>query len=742
MKEFLPNRLARLKRDLQIKLEIKAFPKCNIIIQDKFSEKQLKVKADTTGMASVMIPYRGDWTVTTQYQGYEISDEIQCGSYGEDYFLDLTKTCSLTIQTDEGNLIELINGDEKIEAVAINGSFNEIVQGGTWTLIVKDADNADLKIMTRFEIPLDQREAIKELYFPTISISGDNTNISVERGNISLNKIMNGGTVKFKVIPGVWIVKSSLGGDKDEKIVEVNEIGVNYEVELYFPEVTIKTDAGNWVEISESEKIIASGIVTNGEFKAKLGRGNWKVRSCLNDNKAIYVEDEFEIENLEENKEVELYLSTIQVNTNAWKSIRIEITNYDIVLQELLDENGSCVFKVPVGTWEIVVDITSKPLKKIVVSHHSQSKVVNFDCDFTFGVGLIGGNIYRIKDSLHTWANPYYEGARNYKSYYDNIMPWKGMKIVERDAGTMVAIPKFWYKIYYPTPAATSIYIEISNQPREGFHVSPAHMDRKDGKGERDVVYISRYKLTFTSGVKCSRTRMTAHTFETISDAYSVINTIKNKYHDKLNDNTYLSDFNMRFTLWLLFLVEFGVWDVSQVVGIGGGASKNSSGIVNDNGYTDEMPYHTGTIYSSRTKQGPSTQYRNIEGLWDNSKEWIGGCYNDPNGFNIILDPDFPNWVIDRRKGTLVGKPSSGFPEEFKIYNNPFPLILPYKSYNSNTKNAYSTYDQWIYKSQGNLIGGGSYLQQYLGRYGLFYIGCAEPDKKSKLTGIRLMELP
>ena len=59
-----------------------------------------------------------------------------------------------------------------------------------------------------------------------------------------------------------------------------------------------------------------------------------------------------------------------------------------------------------------------------------------------------------------------------------------------RDCGEVVSIPKFWYKL---TQNGTGINIQIADGAVDGFSVCPACMDRGDGKGERDVVYIGRY---------------------------------------------------------------------------------------------------------------------------------------------------------------------------------------------------------------------------------------------------------
>jgi hypothetical protein len=88
-------------------------------------------------------------------------------------------------------------------------------------------------------------------------------------------------------------------------------------------------------------------------------------------------------------------------------------------------------------------------------------------------------------------------------------MPWAGMKIVDRQIGgrwsKMVSIPKFWYQL---TSNNGYLSIKISNKKVSGFYTSPAHRDRGDGKGERDVVYIGRYHIGGTSSASYFERRL------------------------------------------------------------------------------------------------------------------------------------------------------------------------------------------------------------------------------------------
>ena len=93
----------------------------------------------------------------------------------------------------------------------------------------------------------------------------------------------------------------------------------------------------------------------------------------------------------------------------------------------------------------------------------------------------------------------------NGSSPFDTIYPYSEIKVIEDpDVGILVSIPKYYYKW---TNENEILSLQISEGEFEGSHVSPAHADRGDGVGERDVVYIGRYHCSETnykssSGVK------------------------------------------------------------------------------------------------------------------------------------------------------------------------------------------------------------------------------------------------
>ena len=329
--------------------------------------------------------------------------------------------------------------------------------------------------------------------------------------------------------------------------------------------------------------------------------------------------------------------------------------------------------------------------------------------------------------------NPYYPGMSGTPSSpFDTIQPWAGMVRVEDNAaGSLVAIPKFYYKL---TENGSRLKIQISPQNIDGFHVSPAHMDRGDGYGERDTVYIGRYHCassTFksTTGVKPQGSLQR-------SDCRTSIH--------NLGTEIWQGDFALRFTIWLLYLVEFADWNSQAVIGYG----CSDSGAVMNMGYTDNMGYHTGTMASSRTSYG-GTQYRYIEGLWDNVTDWLDGCYNTnhPFSFCIILNPSNFN---DTNGGIRVGEPSRYLPTSFDVVDvsGTFPLFIPKTSETWTGSTNFSEYacDLWMFPSNEtgtftsfNVAGGTPPDQeQTYGLFGITAVGSSVGSSK----GSRLMKLP
>ena len=317
---------------------------------------------------------------------------------------------------------------------------------------------------------------------------------------------------------------------------------------------------------------------------------------------------------------------------------------------------------------------------------------------------------------------PYKSGATSYSSPFDNIQPWAGMvRSTDANAGEVVAIPKFWYKL--ESYGEGGISVKIANEQLEGYSVSPAHMDRGDGKGERDVVYVGRYHCATstyksTTGVKPQASTTRAN--------------FRTSIHN-LGSNIWQLDFLTRFTLWLLYIVEFADWNSQAKIGYGCGNNSSTENM----GYTDSMPYHTGTTQSERETYGLGTQYRNIEGLWDNIYDWIDGCYNDSNGLNIIKTPSN---FSDSTGGTCIGLPINGYSTKLNVSNSAgVPIFYPTEASGGDGSNY--TSDGWYFSASNPCVcGGGGYSRNV--NHGLFYLGYGTASGSNGSVGSRLLVLP
>ena len=316
---------------------------------------------------------------------------------------------------------------------------------------------------------------------------------------------------------------------------------------------------------------------------------------------------------------------------------------------------------------------------------------------------------------------PYVAGQSKYGSPFDNLMPWSGMvRSSDPAAGELVAIPMFWYKW---TKSGSRLKLQIADKATPGFHVSPAHADRGDGKGERNTVYIGRYHCHTSNWKSQSGGKPKADI--TRSAARSGIH--------GLGGTIWQSDIQIRMTIWMLYLVEFADWNSQKTIGKGCGDNSATGNM----GYTDSMPYHTGTTQNSRDSYGLGTQYRNIEGLWDNVFDWGDGCYYNSAGLNIIMNP---NNFSDTSGGTAVGVPTSGWPSAFAVATKSGLEWCIYPTATGGSETTYSS-DYWSFDaSYPCLFFGGSFNQD--GYRGLFYVSYNSVSSSNRSIGCRLQKLP
>ena len=326
-------------------------------------------------------------------------------------------------------------------------------------------------------------------------------------------------------------------------------------------------------------------------------------------------------------------------------------------------------------------------------------------------------------DAAETFMNPTPAvNNGNGSSPFDTIMPWAGM-VVEDDAtaGKLVKIPKYWFKW---TRSGNGMKLQISNGPEAGFHVSPAHADRGDGKGERDYVYVGRYHCN-TSYKSQAGSQPAANM--TRAAARSSIHNLGSTY--------WQYDYAMYWTIMMLYLVEYANWNSQATIGYG--CSPNNAKF--NMGATDGMVYHTGTTAANRTTYG-SVQYRHIEGLWDNVYDWCDGIRFSGSTVYCIANPAS---FSDTSGGTNVGTraTSSGY---ISGWTNPTADGFEYALYPNAVSGSETTYvcDYCDYSASGVVLCvGGSYGQnQYRGAF--YLVGNVAASSAYTDIGCRLQKLP
>lgn len=318
--------------------------------------------------------------------------------------------------------------------------------------------------------------------------------------------------------------------------------------------------------------------------------------------------------------------------------------------------------------------------------------------------------------------NPYVLGASSYGSPFDNLYPWSGM-VKEEDpiAGTLVKIPKFYFKW---TASGAKLKLQIADGPVKGFYTSPAHADRGDGKGERDYIYVGRYHCG--PNYK-SQTGVEPKSMITRSTARSGIHS--------LGTNLWQFDAQALYTIRMLYLVEFSDWNSQETIGYGCGNGSNPG----TSGYTDSMPYHTGTTFSSRKTYGLGTQYRNIEGLWSGLEDWVDGCYNNDSGFHII---NTPSKFSDTANGTLAGGITfgNGWPSAFAVSNTNGLEWVFYPTAGIGNGSNYMS-DVWDPGQHGPCPAAGGTYSKYQ-NYGIFFMYFYSASAYGDNAGCRLQKLP
>lgn len=305
-------------------------------------------------------------------------------------------------------------------------------------------------------------------------------------------------------------------------------------------------------------------------------------------------------------------------------------------------------------------------------------------------------------------------------SPFDNCLPWSGMTKVTDGNNTLVAIPKFWVKVSH-----SPFKVQIADGPVDGFQVSPAHRDRGDGYGERDVVYIGRYECNSSYYSRTGQAPKVSTALATFRSGIAALGT-----------GYYQADYALQLTLFFLYLVEFADWNSQSKIGRG---NVDSGSVINTGG-TDTMTYHTGR--AAGTDGYTAVQYRWIENPWGNVLEWRDGIIFSGTA---ICTYNNPSQFVDTYGGTgattrsNARASSSGYIKAWGYDTTDSSFIYPSTVGGSETTYVpdYCDYDTGV---RGLFVGG---HYGYASSAGLFFLnGNSAPSITYSTLGSRLQKLP
>ena len=528
---------------------------------------------------------------------------------------------------------------------------------------------------------------------------------------------------------GEWTVTASLAGLTTDDTVTVDVVGGKYTLTLpYFAATLAVTTAPDAVVTATmpTGKAYTATADSSGSATVRIKQsGTYTVQAS----KGSATSDTAEVE-ITENGEA--YAATVHfcvLTLTAPVGSALTATCGDSTMTATVTGDGETgtvkLYPPALGVWSITATKDDETTTETVAATAYKDYALELAYVRIYGVvwDKTSKTTLSRTDDAALFADPTPAlSGKGGNSPFDNCLPWSGMVKETRTGGVMVKIPKFWFKW---TAEGGKLKLQIADRKVAGFSVSPAHADRGDEKGERDYVYIGRYKCASDYKSKTGASPKTSATRATFRSGIHA-----------LGSTIWQQDFAMFWTIRMLYLVEYADWDGQKVIGFNCG---NGSG-TQSMGTTDSMTYHTGTMKSSRSTHGVGVQYRWIEDPWGNTLEWCDGIYFRDSGVYCIKNP--ANFS-DGSGGTKVGsRPTSdGYISDWSV---PTASGFEYALYPSDVNGSETTYiaDYCGFDSSGVVLCVGGDYSQFLD-HGTFFLGGRYAASYSyRSIGSRLQELP
>ena len=417
------------------------------------------------------------------------------------------------------------------------------------------------------------------------------------------------------------------------------------------------------------------------------------------------------------------------------------------VVRKATEKNGTWFFYLKPGTWTVRATLGEMSETQTLEVTEAKRYTLLLEYAKIYGAEWDGTSSpsWSRTDKAAGFKNPtpYVGAGKTGSSPFDECYPWSAIRTVTDETldgfidntytnaqvvfnGQMVEIPKFYYKW---TRTGNRMKLQIAERKpewRDDFLVSPAHADRGDGKGERDVVYIAKHKIALP------------YNASDFTRARDIASHIGEEYS--------LFDFAMYWTIAMLYLVEFAHWNCQTKIGRGCGRDGGSPPVDLD----AASLYHTGTNATARDEYHYYTKYRDIVGLWSNRLDFIDGiafngtsiyCSNKPGALKISAS--------SVTGGTLVGTRAStdGY---ITKWTNPTAKGFEYALFPAAANGSEGEYicDTHAYGSKACvlLLGGvGAEANDGYVTHGLFRMYgeiSATSSSSSYNRGVRVMRLP
>ena len=622
-----------------------------------------------------------------------------------------------------GAVVTCSNGSKSYEQTSTGAAvvFN-VPDYGTWSV---SAERDGLPSNT-VEIVVDtakQYAAALAFFEATITVEVEaGSSVVCEGGGKRQEKTSTTGSVVFTVTSAAtYTITATTGDETTSGTVQITASGEakTLTLEYFRSTITVNIAAGAYVTCTDGTTTLDG--TSNGSVVFTVhNAATWQIVGSMN---GETTSGSVQITAGGQSKilALEFFSATITVNVESGSTVTCTKGSST----QTKTSTGSAVFTVKeAGTYTITATKSGQEASGTVqITTSGQSKTLSLAYVHIYSASWDGSSTTKLTrgDDAAIFTDPVPAvGNGAGSSPFDNRLPWSGMTKVTDGNNVLVKIPKYWVKVSH-----APFKVQIADKATPGYQVSPAHRDRGDGKGERDVVYIGRYEC---DGSYMSRSGQAPKVSTNLATFRSGIHGLGAAY--------WQADFALQLTWWFLYIVEFADWNGQTAIGRG----NVDSGAKINTGATDSMSYHTGR--AAGTDGQTAVQYRNIENPWGNVLEWRDGIifsdanictYNNPANFADTYNAAGAAVRSNKRAAT------GGWIKAWGRDTNDPSFIYPSEVGGSET--TFVPDYCYYYTGVRALVVGGNYGNG--GNAGPFYLdGSSAPTGTFANLGSRLQKLP